>query len=224
MIYVANKKRKLESLQKEYPNADILDLTSKSAYAQKLSPFYPHMNIPVPNSPGVTASCVEAVWQGLKVFEHEDVDVHLFANTTMKNIKRTERVHGKTKGHRPGVNGKEILDYFTARMRIYLPTYKYVLDNCVHGLVMKIAERAKDHDIVFLDYNTNIDVRDISSPLSHAGLVKLYIEGNYPSADQQLQPMSAAEIESAKQARKTAQKQRRGKAKSTNPIQEPTLF
>ena len=224
MIYIANKKRKLESLQKEYPNADILDLTSKSAYAQKLSPFYPHMNIPVPNSPGYTASCVEAVWQGLKVFEHEDVDVHLFSNTTMKNIKRTERVHGKTKGHRLGVNGTEILDYFTARKRIYLPTYKYVLDNCVHGLVMKIAERAKDHDIVFLDYNTNIDVRDISSPLSHAGLVKLYIEGNYPSADQQLQPMSVAEIESAKQARKTAQKRRSGKVKSTNPTQELTLF
>ena len=224
MIYIANKKRKLESIQKEYPNADILDLTSKSAYAQRLSPFYPHMNIPVPNSPGVTASCVEAVWQGLKVFEHEDVDVHLFSNTTMKNIKRTERVHGKTKGHRFGINGKELLDYFTARMRIYLPTYKYVLDKCAHSLVMKIAERAKDHDIVFLDYNTNIDVRNTSSPLSHAGLVKLYIEGNYPSADQRLLPMSAEEIKLAKQTSKTAQKKRRGVAKNVNSFQEPTLF
>ena len=224
MIYVANKKRKLESLQKEYPNADILDLTSKSAYAQKLSPFYPHMNIPVPNSPGVTASCVEAVWQGLKVFEHEDIDVHLFSNTTMKNLKRTTRVHGIMRGHRYGVCGDQLLDYFTARMKIYLPTYKYVLDNCVQGLVMKIAERAKDHDIVFLDYNTNIDVRDISAPLSHAGLVKLYIEGNYPTFDMQLQPMTTAEMESAKQARKAAQKKRRGKAKNVIPVQEPTLF
>ena len=224
MIYVVNKKRKLENIQKDYPNADILDLTSKSAYAQKLSPFYPHMNIPVPNSPGVTASCVEAVWQGLKVFEHEDVDVHLFSNTTMKNIKRTERVHGKTKGHRFGTNRNELSDYFTARMRIYLPTYKYVLDNCAHSLVMKIAERAKDHDIVFLDYNTNIDVRNTSSPLSHAGLVKLYIEGNYPSADQQLHPMTEAEIEAERQARKTAQKQKIGKTKSSNLSQEPTLF
>ena len=224
MIYVANKKRKLESIQKDYPNADILDLTSKSAYAQKLSPYYPHLNIPVPNSPGVTSSCVEAVWQGLKVFEHEDIDVHLFSNTTMKNLKRTIRVHGRMRGHRYGVNGNELLDYFSARMKIYLPTYKYVLDNCVHSLVMKIAERAKDHDIVFLDYNTNTDVRDTSSPLSHAGLVKLYIEGNYPSVDKQLQPMTAAEIESAKQARKTAQKQRRGKVKSSNQIQELTLF
>ena len=41
---------------------------------QKLSPFYPHGGIPVPFSEGVTATCVEAVWQGLKVFESaEDV-------------------------------------------------------------------------------------------------------------------------------------------------------
>ena len=62
MIYVENKKRKLENIQKEYPDADILDLTSKSAYAQQLSPFYPHRNIPVPYSEGVYATCVEAIW------------------------------------------------------------------------------------------------------------------------------------------------------------------
>lgn len=224
MIYVESKKRKLEKLQKEYPNADILDLTSKATYAQILSPFYPHRNIPVPNSPGVTAMCVEAIWQGLKVFEHEDIEVKLFSNDTMKNIKRTERVHGKTLGHRYGVEGDKLLDYFSARMLIYLPSYKYILDTCAHSLVMKIAERAKDHDIVFLDYNTNIDIRDTSSPLSHAGLVKLYIEGKYPNSDQQILPMTAAEIESAKQARKTEKQKRKSKVKNSNPIQEPTLF
>ena len=39
-----------------------------------MSPFYPHGDIPVPFSQGYTAACVEAVWQGLKVFEDEDVD------------------------------------------------------------------------------------------------------------------------------------------------------
>lgn len=229
MIYVENKKRKLEKIQLEYPYADILDLTSKSAYAQQLSPFYPHGNIPIPNSPGYTASCVEAVWQGLKVFENEDIDTTLFSNCTMKNIKRTERVHGKTLGHRNGINGDKLLDYFSARMQIYLPTYKYILDNCVHNLIMKIADRSKNHDIVFLDYNTNIDVRNISSPLSHAGLVKLYIEGKYPDDNQNLHPMTREEMELAKECKKQEKKLRKKisskqSARESLRGQELTLF
>lgn len=52
MIYVVNKKRKEENIKKEYPGAIILDITSKSAYAQKLSPFYPHGGIPIHASSG----------------------------------------------------------------------------------------------------------------------------------------------------------------------------
>ncbi|MBQ4406325.1 MAG: hypothetical protein II852_04860 [Bacteroidales bacterium] len=33
---------------------------------KKLSSFYPHGGIPVPFSEGVTAMCVEAVWQGAR--------------------------------------------------------------------------------------------------------------------------------------------------------------
>ena len=98
----------------------------------------------------------------------------------MRNLKRTVRKFGKPKGHRKGAYGKELLNYFEARMLIYLPTYKWVLDNVpeVHRVVERIKEQSKKRDIVLLDYNTNPDFRDISKPLSHAGLVKLYIEGN----------------------------------------------
>jgi hypothetical protein len=34
-----------------------------------------------------------------------------------------------------------------------------------------------------LDYNTNQDVNDPSKPLSHAFLIKAYIEGLYPYGD-----------------------------------------
>ena len=53
MIYIENKKRKLERIQAQYPGADILDITSSSeqAYAKLLSPFYPHGNIPIPFTP-----------------------------------------------------------------------------------------------------------------------------------------------------------------------------
>ena len=57
-------------LEHLYPEADIIDVTSKSkSELQRMSPLYPHGDIPVPNSPGWRASCVESVWQGLKVFD-----------------------------------------------------------------------------------------------------------------------------------------------------------
>ena len=185
MIYIENKKRKIENIQKEYPNAVILDLTSTSnqRYSQILSPFFPHNNIPIPFTDNLTATCVEAIWQGLKVFNDVDVDFEMFKNDTMHNLKRTVRKYGKPKGHRKGAYGSEILDYESARKLIYLPTYKWVLDNVieVHNVLEKIKIQSQKQDIVFLDYNTNIDYRDLSKPLSHAGLVKLYIEDKYPT-------------------------------------------
>ena len=211
MIYIENKKKRIDKIQEQYPNADILDITSTSEkkYAQMLSPFYPHGHIPVPFSPGMTASCVEAVWQGLKVFRSADVDVELFKNDTMKGLKRTITRFGAPLGHRKGVNGTELLNYFDARMQIYLPTYKWVLDNvpAVHDIVMRIAERAKTNDIIFLDYNTNTDFRDISSPLSHAGLVKLYIEGDYPNEKDNYTPLTLEESKARKLELKKNKKQ-----------------
>lgn len=124
----------------------------------------------------------------------------------MKGLKRTVRKYGKPLGHRKGVYGTELLDYFNARMLIYLPTYKWVLDNVdeVHKVVAKITEKSKNTDLVFLDYNTNDDFRDISSPLSHAGLVKLYIEGRYPSENENFRPLTEDEVKAKKAARKVA--------------------
>ena len=93
-----------------------MDVTSKATDGLvKLSPFYPHGATPVPFSQGYTATCVEAVGQGLKVFEDEDVDVKMFLNDTMKDIKRTVRKHGWVLGHRRGVHGTEILGYVEAK-------------------------------------------------------------------------------------------------------------
>lgn len=210
MIYVVNKKRKLEKVKEDFPNAAILDITSTSnmRYAQILSPFYPHMNIPIPFTEGLTATCVEAVWQGLKVFEDTDVDFSTFRNNTMRDLKRTVRKYGMPKGHRRGAYGKELLGYFEARMLIYLPTYKWVLDNVpeVHNMVERIKEQSKIQDIVLLDYNTNIDFRDISKPLSHAGLVKLYIEGDYPEGLEDYQPMTKEELEQKNYEKKSKEK------------------
>ena len=116
MILIESHKKKPENILKKYPGAILADVTSKATDSLvKLSPFYPHGGIPIPFSEGMTATCVEAIWQGLKIFENSDVDVCLFKNDTMKNIKRSVRKNGKPLGHRKGVNGNELLDYIEAR-------------------------------------------------------------------------------------------------------------
>lgn len=63
MIVIEFKRKKLETILKKYPNAILADVTSKAKDGLiKLSPFYPHYDIPVPFSPEYTATCVEAIW------------------------------------------------------------------------------------------------------------------------------------------------------------------
>lgn len=183
MIYIANKRRKEEGIKKQHPNAIILDVTSKAGWAQQLSPFYPHGGIPIPNSEGMTGMSVEGIWQGLKVFETQGVSYSHFRNASMKGLKRTVRTLGKPLGHRYGTKSAELLDYIEARIAIYLPTYKWVLENvpAVKDLVGRIRAKSLTTEIVFLDYNTNEDYTNLKSPLSHAALIKLYIEERYPN-------------------------------------------
>lgn len=185
MILIDSKRKKAATILKKYPGAVLADVTSgaKDEFVE-LSPFYPHYGIPVPFSEGYTATCVEAIWQGLKVFEGEDVDVDMFYNDTMKNIKRTVRRFGKPLGHRKGVNGTELLGYVEARKQIYIPTYRWVLENKVADIIESLREICNQgKTIVLLDYTTNEDVENTRKPLSHAALIKAYIEGVYPYGD-----------------------------------------
>ena len=184
MIIIESKRKKAATILKKYPNAILADVTSSAEDGLvKLSPFYPHGGIPVPFSDGYTATCVEAIWQGLKVFEGCDVDVQMFQNGTMKNIKRTVRRFGKPLGHRKGVNGIELLGYIEARKQIYIPAYRWVLENKVASIIERLREASKTKTIVLLDYDTNADVENAKKPLSHASLVKAYAEGIYPYDD-----------------------------------------
>ena len=180
MIYIANKRRKLSRIENQYPGAYILDVTSSSGIEEVkiLSPFYPHGNIPIPGeSRGMTSMSVEGIWQGLKVFESEGICMESFRNDTMKNIKRTTKAHGHLIGHQYGVFGEQILSYLDARNKIYLPAYLWVFKNIesVKALIARLKNFSQTNDIVLLDYTTNTNPLDIRSPLSHAGLLKLYI-------------------------------------------------
>ena len=133
-----------------------------------------------PVSDGVTAACVEGIWQALKVFESEDVDQSKLHVPNMKGLKRTVRRLGKVKGHRQGVDGDELLDYRTARELIYLPVYKWVLENCLQDELNQLRQIAAKSTVVLLDYTTNGDIDDLSKPLSHSVLVKRYLENDWP--------------------------------------------
>ena len=55
-----------------------------------------------------------------------------------------------------------------------------MLENMVANIIEWLKNASKDKTIVLLDYNTCCDVDSPSRPLSHAFLIKAYIEGVYP--------------------------------------------
>jgi len=183
IITVASRRKQQKTLDKAYPDATIIDVTSKGEQPWvKFSPFYPVGGIPVPFSDGVTAQSVEGIWQGLKVFEEHDIDRTKLEITTMRGLKRTVRKFGPVKGHLKGLTGEEILGYREARYTIYLPAYRWVLQNRLSAEIAQLRAIADDSQLVLLDYETNTDVDNLSKPLSHAGLIKHYLEGQWPTA------------------------------------------
>ena len=181
MIIIESKRKKPEALKEQYPDAMIIDVTSHAVDEFVMfSPFYPIGGVPVPFTEGLVAVSVEGIWQGLKVFEDADIDTSFFSKREMKNLKRSTRKYGICLGHRKGVHGEELLGYIEARKQIYLPCYKWVLENKLKKLVTAIRIISKNKPVVLLDYNTNPDVNNPKKALSHASLIKAYIEGNFP--------------------------------------------
>jgi len=178
---IESKRKSLGSIQRQYPGAPVIDVTSKAPMPfVKFSPFYPHGNIPVLLSPGQTAASVEGIWQGLKVFANAGIDLGTMKNASMKGIKRTVRKNGPVKGHQAGINSKELLDYRTARFKIYLPAYRWILDNCLQSELGELRLMGETRPVVLLDYETNIDLDNLRKPLSHASLIVKYLNREWP--------------------------------------------
>ena len=132
----------------------------------------------------------------------------------MKNIKRTVRRFGKPLGHRKGVYGTELLGYIEARKQIYIPTYKWVLENKVANIIERLRTASNEgKTIILLDYDTNADVENAKKPLSHASLIKAYVEGTYPYEDNRSD--GSTETEDSKKSKITSKK---------DNIQELELF
>lgn len=179
-IEIANRRRSIEKLIKENPSAKIIDVTSKSQTKYvKLSPFYPVGQIPIPANDGHYSESIEGIWQGLKVFEKYDIDPTKFNITNMKGLKRTVRRYGKVIGHKKQIDGAELLNYRQARNQLYIPAYEWVIKNRTIDLILEIAEFSKTGRVILLDYETNQDIQDMNKPLSHAALIKHFIDMNF---------------------------------------------
>lgn len=180
-LLVVSRRTSREKIQRLSGEVHVLDVTSRGqAPWRRFSPFYPHGGIPVPFSPGQVSASVEGIWQGLKVFERMDVDPSKFAITTMRGIKRSSRSYGSVLGHRAGIAGDSLLPYVQARREIYLPSYHWVLQHRLEDLLTTISNLEREKPVILLDYETNCEIEDISRPLSHAGLIKRYLEGRWP--------------------------------------------
>ena len=96
--------------------------------------------------------------------------------TTIKGIKRTARRLGPAArpAARPPTR-RRLLGYEEARRLIYLPAYRWMIDHRVAGLVSRLRDLASDQTVVLLDFTTNRDITDLSTPFSHAALVAQHI-------------------------------------------------
>ncbi|MGH3389667.1 MAG: DUF6939 family protein [Actinomadura sp.] len=58
--------------------------------------------------------------------------------------------------------------------------YRWTLHHRTTDLTQQLREPADTTDVVLLDYTTNGDITDPTSPLSHAALIRLHLENRWP--------------------------------------------
>lgn len=124
-VIIESRRKKPATIEKAWSGALILDVTSRGNEPWvRFSPFFPHDGIPIPNSPEMVGQSVEGIWQGLKVFEKEDIDPSRWEITDLKGIKRSGPTRGRVLGHRFGVVSLRLnpKDPFT---HLYLGNWHY---------------------------------------------------------------------------------------------------
>lgn len=216
-IFIANRKRQTEGLIKEFGDIPIFDVTYAGGdpIFSTLSPMYPHGDLPVPyTNRKLKANCLEAIWQGLKVFEHEGARLdHEFLNKFgAKGIKRPATAkRGKILGHQQGVHtDRPLLSVIDARSFIYAPVYRWQLRNhCKEALEM-LLKSLEQSDILLLEAGNERDIRDIFTPMPHSQLLRLYLMDQYPDCGENhpWKPYTLAEHEADVERRKQEKKAR----------------
>lgn len=110
----------------------------------------------------------------MKVGRDYRIDPDKFQATSSKGLKR-KFAPGELLGHRKGVRG-EILGYIPARRLLYLPSYRFVLEQYLSEQVAMLRYMAEQYPVVLLDVFINGDIDDPRTPLSHAALLKRFLD------------------------------------------------
>lgn len=214
-IFIANRKRQAKSLHEEFGAVPVFDVTfaGQDPLFSTLSPMYPHGDLPVPFTEGqLSANSLEAIWQGLKVFEHEGarLDPAFLSKSGCKNIKRhATKQRGRILGHQQGNHTtKPLLSIIAARAQIYAPTYHWQLEHHCPKALAALRKALEHSDIVLLEAGVDSDIRDIFTPMPHSQLLRLYLQGQYPQCGELWQPYTRAEHVADLERRKREQKAR----------------
>jgi hypothetical protein len=163
-------REKVKILRGHFPNAVFYDtvLNTPSAGdfdfvtpAQEFSTFTKYGGIPV-SGLKETSDTVEGVWQGLKVIDGK-IDRSYFKG---KGRKR----YGKPEGH---MLGAKIIGYLEARKKIYVPTYEFMVFNCVPKEKIETIYALAKSGVkqFFFDVDDNGDIHNLKSPLSQASVL-----------------------------------------------------
>jgi len=145
-------------------------------------PFTPNEKMRQERFRGIS---VQAVWEGLKVFEKEDIDEDMIIGKKRvgeRNIKDAKK-RGKFLGWKRGVEGDEILNLEEARWEILLPMYKLVLDRYGQEELKRLSKAIKNGgQVILVDDEGDVSISDFKREMVGPGvLVKAYLEKNWPN-------------------------------------------
>lgn len=216
-IYIANRKRQIKTLQEEFGDIPVFDVTyaGRDPLFSTLSPMYPHGDLPVPYTQRtLKANCLEAIWHGLKVFENEGarLDYDFLRKFGDHGIKRPATAsRGKILGHQQGLySDRPLLSVIDARSFIYAPVYRWQLEQHCSKAINALRCALDKSDIVLLEAGNDRDIRDIFTPMPHSQLLRLYLLDQYPECGENhpWKPYTKAEHEADVERRKLEKKAR----------------
>jgi hypothetical protein len=125
----------------------------------------------------MTSMTVQGVYEAMKDIDGE-IDMSRLTEEKQRKIVR----EGTASGWLKFKNSHIVLDTPQARMTFFALPYKHVLDHFVKDEIVQLKKLlASGKSLILLDNSTNMDMMDDSKDLSHAFLLKCYLEGNYPS-------------------------------------------
>lgn len=161
MIVLESKRENLQKIVEMNPEVIIADVTINSSNAlRRLSPSFEWGGILVPYTDNLEyVPSVETVWNELRITKNG------------------------TDGFRRGFYDHVIFDYIEARKKIFIPTYRWMLENKAAEIIKRMRDANRDKTIVLYDGVDNYDIENPSNPLSYAYLVKAYVEGLAPYED-----------------------------------------